>query len=349
MRSFLIALLASLPLFAVEPPPRSPRPIFPDDYKPHPCAPTACESFDEPHFRSAAFRFLGMNLQPRWYLDHDEEMRKLIEPYCAKRNTCLATPGNSHLFCDDLMAEPIRSICDTRYPKETMPVDWEQCHEYMETYVLGMSQLSLPRWREAQECLKDKPVVTHAKPLDLWLVPEKITPSYAGFMTFYAIDPDTHVPVLAHISFEGQDQTIYAPSNPTGETATGYPYKAIYKLVRVPNAEGHTDVVPPLVTVRADSYPLMTFRLPMTIPKMIVEMKPSAKELRRGKNTVTVFAHDSETGKPVEARVMLGERVAGDTNEPLVIEKNRREKLPEIWVTSLYDQYSDVVAAPREK
>jgi hypothetical protein len=78
---------------------------------------------------------------------------------------------------------------------------------------------------------------------------------------------------------------------------------------------------------------------------MKVEMKPA--KLRRGKNIVTITAVDSVTGKPVEARVMGGERVLGKTNQPFEIEITG--KRPEIWVTNLYDRYSDVVVAPADK
>jgi hypothetical protein len=78
------------------------------------------------------------------------------------------------------------------------------------------------------------------------------------------------------------------------------------------------------------------------VPVMKAEMKPA--KLRRGKNRVTITAVDSVTGKPVEARVMGGERVLGKTNEPFELEITGKQ--PEIWITNLYDRYSDVVVAP---
>jgi hypothetical protein len=66
-------------------------------------------------------------------------------------------------------------------------------------------------------------------------------------------------------------------------------------------------------------------------------------KLHPGKNRVTVTARDAESGKPVEGRVMAGELVAGDTDQLLEIEVPRRGKAPEIWVTSLFDAYGDVV------
>ena len=46
---------------------------------------------------------------------------------------------------------------------------------------------------------------------------------------------------------------------------------------------------------------------------------------------------------------MLGERTIGPGNTPIEIERGKNEKLPEIWVTSLFDRYSDVVVAKAEK
>jgi hypothetical protein len=78
---------------------------------------------------------------------------------------------------------------------------------------------------------------------------------------------------------------------------------------------------------------------------MIVKMVPPPARLRLGKNVVTVQAHDAATHQPVEARVMLGDRVGGETNIPFVIDVKKKGAIPEIWVTSLFDRYSDVVVA----
>jgi hypothetical protein len=352
LRHLIPLLFLATSALAFDPPLPSPRPIFPDDYKPQPCAPIECKSFELAYLHSSAARFLGLNqASSQWFADHEDELVKAFEPYCAKRNTCIATPGNAHMYCDDTVSQMARDMCNQCYPKEKGLHDWEQCNAWLEAYMLGMTQNSLQPWRDAQECSKQKAAGTmHDKPMDLWIVPDKIPADYNGWITFYAIDPDTHVPVFGHITFEGQGEPpIYAPSNPTGETATTYPFKAKFKLVRVPNAEGHTDVIPPLVTVKNDYYPTLTFRLPMPLSKMIVEMKPGPDKLHTGENTVTFFAHDSETGKPVEARIVVGGRQVGDTNLPIILVKKKHEKLPEIWATSLYDRYSDVVVVPAGK
>jgi len=343
-----LLLLSTSCLFAAEVVPPSPRPPFPDDFVPSPCAAASCETFALDQLPDAAARFLGLTIENTWLDKHEAELLKLIEPSCRKRNTCIATPGNGHMFCDDLVTPELRTLCDRAYPKAANSHDWEQCHAYVEIWALGMTQRSLPPWKEAQDCAQQKgPPPQHAKSPDIWVAPDPVPSDYTGYLTFFAIDPDTHVPVFLHMSWEGQ--TIYAPSNPTGETASYYPFKGPFKLVRVPNAQGHEDVVPPLVTMKADYYPTTTFRLPMKIPKMVVEVKPDPRTLRPGKHTITVAAHDSETGLPVEAEVMIGSQSAGQTNVPITIERRKKEKLPEIWVTSLFDAYSDVVVQPAEK
>jgi hypothetical protein len=76
---------------------------------------------------------------------------------------------------------------------------------------------------------------------------------------------------------------------------------------------------------------------------MTVAMKPNA--LHGGKNVITIDARDAATGKPVEARVMSGGDPIGDTNIPITLQVNRKGQHPEIWVTSLFNLYSDVVVA----
>jgi hypothetical protein len=74
-------------------------------------------------------------------------------------------------------------------------------------------------------------------------------------------------------------------------------------------------------------------------------MTPSPDQLKPGKNIITVTARDAATGKPVEARVMAEDMAVGETNKPFELQLTRRDKRPEIWVTSLFDRYSDVVVA----
>jgi hypothetical protein len=115
--------------------------------------------------------------------------------------------------------------------------------------------------------------------------------------------------------------------------------------MRVPNADGHRDIGAPTVTLNATGYKPLTIPIEMDVPKAIVEMSPAADQLKPGMNTITVTARDAATGEPAELRVMVGDRVLGNVNQPLQFEWPQGQKRPEIWVTSLYDQYSDAVVA----
>lgn len=346
MRSAVLAfaLLAAVSAGAATPPP-SPLPVFPDDYTVSTCAPTSCDTFHTDEFANAAFRFLGLSTDLHWFEAHSDELLALMEPFCKKRNTCIATPGNAHMFCDDLVTPGMRTACDTKYPREKDPHGWDQCSAWVEVYALGMTQQSLPVWRTAQACAKPGAFMHDELP-EVWMAPEKIPTNYEGYLTIFAIDRNTHVPVYGHIGWE--NQIIYAPSNPTGETATYYPFKGPVKLVRVPNADGHFDVVPPKVTITWEYYPTMTYRLPMIIPTMTAQLETDKNFKRPGKHTIKVVAKDAN-GSAADVQVMLGDRAIGPANTPIEVERDKNEKFPDIWVTSLFDRYSDVVVAKAEK
>src|ERR1700748_158489 len=110
MRTTILALLllAAVSAQGDQPVPRSSRPVFPDDYTTATCAPTGCNTFIAEDFRGAAFRFLGLSVDAAWFQDHHAELLEMMAPYCQKRNTCLATPGNGHMFCDDLISPSMR-------------------------------------------------------------------------------------------------------------------------------------------------------------------------------------------------------------------------------------------------
>jgi hypothetical protein len=285
---------------------------------------------------ASAFKFYGLTLDPRWVAAHSDAVIQAIAPACRRHGTCLATPGNMFWFCDDVLWREARPICKNLFPGDPM------CAPFLETYILGIDLNAKKKWEEAQACGATVAPAKHPKPLQIWMEPATIPADYRGKLTFFALDPDTKVPILANVTFE--DQIVYASANPAGVPASFYPFDYPLKYKRVPNGDGHTDLVPRTVTVTAPGYPTTTFRLAADIPKLIVEMTPAAAKLRPGKNVVTVHARDAATGKPVEARVMVGLDIAGNTNVPLVIELKRGRR-PEIWLTSLFDKYSDVVLA----
>jgi len=339
MRTILIALLLSLATAVMAQ--DAPRPVFPDDYTPNPCAPEGtCQSYDRTQMRSAAFSMLAFNLDQRWVDAHWDQMLQLYAPICRKHGTCLATPGNNFLYCDDTIVPEYRAVCDRAFPKSTNAEDNTQCRMFTEIWVLGADMHGKKLSERGLACAKEKHLdVMHTKPPIVWIVPATIPRGYKSDIYIYAIDPDTHVPVQANVTLD--KQLIYAPSNPAGNLATSYPFKWPIKYNRVKNAEGHEDVEAPLVTVKAEFYPPVTFRLPSTPGTMLVTMTPAT--LHPGVNHVTVTARDAETGKPVEARVMAGRDAVGETDQLIEITVPKGKKAPELWVTSLFDVYSDVV------
>ena len=319
----------------------APRVPFPDDFTPSPCAlAQTCESYDRTQLRNAAFTMLGLSPDGKWFEDHYDQMIKLYAPICRKHATCLATPGNNFLFCDDLLINEYRAVCDRAFPKSASEFDNEQCRNFTEIWALGVDMHASAYAKQGQECAHEQGFdAMHTRPPIVWIVPAQIPRDYKGDIYVYAIDPDTKVPVRADIELD--KQVIRAPANPTGKTSTGYPFKWTHKYNRVKNAEGHEDLVAPTLTLRPDLYPAVTIPMPAPPPKMIVEMTPA--KLRAGVNKVVVKARDAETGQPVEARVMLGRDAVGETDQPIEITLPRGAKIPEVWVTSLFDAYSDVV------
>jgi hypothetical protein len=334
-------------VLAADPPPSK---IFPDDYTPNPCAPAnSCDTFEHSGMRSAAFNFLGLQLDRDWLEAHGDEMIKLFEPVCRKLATCMATPGNNHLFCDDVISTELRDVCTRRFPKEKGDADWHQCEVFMETFELGVDQKSYATWLPASECGKVKtPAVDKTKPLIYWVDPPVIKPGYKDYISIHAIDPDTHIPMQADISIEGQ--IVYTWTNPAGSLQTYYPFKWPTKFNRIKNpTTGHSDVVSPTVTIKKEHYPTITFPMPVTMPQVKLELMPPAAQLHPGRNVITVFAKDVASGKPAELRVMFGDTPAGTTNEPIELMIDRKAKRPEIWVTSLFDWYSDQTVVPGER
>jgi hypothetical protein len=192
---------------------------------------------------------------------------------------------------------------------------------------------------EAQKCMAAQPQTE--KTLQAFVVQQNIGPDFNGELRVHAYDADTHIPVRAYLNIDaGKLQSIEGPV-----PRTGYPNKWRGHLKRVPNADGHFDVVTPTATLTAEGYKTLTFPMPIDVSKMIVEMTPSPDQLKPGKNIITVTARDAATGKPVEARVMAEDMAVGETNKPFELQLTRRDKRPEIWVTSLFDRYSDVVVA----
>ena len=129
----------------------------------------------------------------------------------------------------------------------------------------------------------------------------------------------------------------------SGLPQSGYAWKWPRKLVRVPNAQGHTDVVPPNVTITAAGYDPIIVQMPAAITKVNASIAP--EKLRAGANRVTVTVTDASTGKPVEGQVYLGEQTVGFANKPFELTLPAG-KHRDVWVKSPYGAYSDLVVVP---
>lgn len=337
MRRLLAILILAAPAALAREP-------FPSDYKPAPCAQRTkvCKTFVQSHVSPMAAE-RGWEIGQEWVDAHWKELTGAMEPLCQKLATCMATPGNDHLFCNDVMAVSARSICE-RYPGGS--TDRTKCNWFMNVYLAGIDADSKQPWTEMQACAAKQRTVEE-RTFEWWIVPEKFDASYPGHFTVYAVDTETRVPVQARLIIPSKRQ-IRADDVADGLPTTFYKIPWPISFVRAPNAQGHRDVVVPEVRIEAPGYRTESFVLPVELPRMKVEMNPPVEKLRRGRNTVTITAVDVATGKPVEARVMGGELVLGKTNEPFELELKKGQKRPEIWVTNLFDRYSDVVVAPAQ-
>ncbi|HYR28677.1 MAG TPA: hypothetical protein VEU30_09430 [Thermoanaerobaculia bacterium] len=345
MKRALVALIlcAAPSVFAARPTIGAQK--FPDDYRPHPCAaPQACASLSKDEIVSVGATMRGYSLTDEWVKANWDAMLEMIRPTCAKLATCYATPGNQAIFCTDLLFPEFWGLCDARYPAGSK--DNEQCAMFIRIYTLRADLQDKEASKAAQACAAEKTPRTAEGTLEVTMFPATIGRDYKGRFTVYALDRETRVPIQALVQMPDTRLSARAPG---GRPWTNYEIEWPATWHRVPNADGHTDLVAPSISVTADGFAPVTLTMPMTPPKVIVEMSPAASQLKRGKNSVTFTAHDAETGKPVELRVMLGDTILGDTNKPLALELKKGGKRPEIWATSLFDRYSDVVIVPAEK
>lgn len=336
MRPTLALLLILAPAVLAQP-----QKLFPDDYQPSPCASAApvCETFNQSQFADIAAR-RGYDIGQEWVNAHWEELTRALAPTCAKVATCFATPGNTSVFCNDILAPEAYGVCE-RYPEGS--TDREKCRFFTRTFWFGHDRKSAEAWKKLQACTAGKSDPgAGLRTLDYWMTPARLGPDYDGKFTLYTVDRVTRVPIKAQVTLDVK-QPLFGDAE-DGRLTSFYPVPWKLRLKRVPNEQGHRDVVPPEVRIQAKGYEPVTFRLPIEVPVLTVTMEPSPEKLRRGRNTVTVTARDAATGEPVEARVMGGYAVLGKTNEPFELELGAER--PEIWVTSLFDRYSDVVVAP---
>ncbi|HEX2836455.1 MAG TPA: hypothetical protein VHW00_25845 [Thermoanaerobaculia bacterium] len=339
MKKLLLAVLCLAPLaFAAD----APQHPFPDDYKPQPCAPQdICTAVKPSEFGPIA-KLRGYTLPQEWVNAHWDELLSLMHPLCAKVANCQTVPGNHWVWCKDILADEFPASCSTKY---TNPVDQERCRYFSVVFFLGQDDRARLAHPTAQECGTTARAGQAERTFEHWMQPATLPVNFDGKVTFYAIDSETRIPVMVHLSI---DSNRFSPTDTIdGTPLTGYPQRYKLALRKSPRADGHNDFVAPTVTLKADGYRTETFTLPIAKSAMVLEMSP--KTLKRGKNSVTITAKDSVTGKAVDARVMGNDRVLGKTNVPFEVEWKKGEDAPEIWVTSLYNIYDDVVMLPAKK
>lgn len=338
MKKTLLLFLLALPAMANGPI----REAFPSDYTPSPCAadPAAvCKSIEQHRIADYAALYRGFDLKQTWVDAHWDEMMGLFAPLCTKIANCFTVKDNTWVFCLDLMRQDYIDICE-RFPVGSE--DRTQCRMLATTYFIGIAGIS-DLHKAAQECAAAQTSSSPHK-LEAWVHPEKMDLGYNGELTVFAYDAETHIPVRAALSVDAGKLT-----RTDGPAAAGSILKWRAGLKRVPNAQNHRDVVPPTATLQATGYEPLTIHFPVDVPTAKVTMTPPADQLKPGKNAITVTAVDSITGQPVELRVMAGDTVLGNTNLPLQLNLEAGKQRPEIWVTSLFDHYSDVVVAEKQR
>lgn len=339
MRLLLLLLLAAVPLSALEP--RSPRQPYPDDYIASPCAPSAeamCGGVKKVDFANLAFRFRGVTIDHGWIDAHWDEMKKRLAPFCSKMSNCYTMRGNDTVWCQDLFRRDFVSTCD-RFPEGS--ADREQCVMFATVYFITIP-VKTHLFTAAQECAQRNGDWSSGR-LEAWITPREIALDSSEPFTVHAIDAKRRVPIRATITIDGGG-LIEPTDGPYPMTSVPISWQR--RLRRIPNAEGHTDVVAPTITIHTEGFEPLQLALPVIVPKVKVAMTPSPAALRQGVQTVTITAHDTATGEPVEMRVMGDGRILGNTNAPF--ELTIDGAVPEIWLTSLFDLYSDVVVVPEE-
>src|SRR5687767_8095336 len=221
------------------------REVFPAEYTPHPCAPAvACNTIPQGQFINTA-ALKGLAIDSDWLDANWNRMLDQTRPVCAKLGACFATEGNLSIFCVDLLRPEIISTCE-RFPEDSK--DFEQCSMFMQIFAIGIDLRDKQIWKNAQACAAEKTPRTEERTMEVWLEPADFA-TYKGSFRVYAIDTETQVPVMALVSIP---ETTLRAGAPGGKPYTAYDIKWAPKFVRVPNGDGHTDLVAPIITVSAN-------------------------------------------------------------------------------------------------
>ncbi|MDP9190535.1 MAG: hypothetical protein M3P06_02385 [Acidobacteriota bacterium] len=341
MKKALLLFLLALPALAQSASQIPAREAFPSDYTPSPCAADparVCKSIAKDRVFDYGATLRGFDIKQAWLDGHWDEMLRQFAPLCTKIANCFTVKDNTWVWCIDLMREDFLGTCE-RFPDGSE--DRTQCRMVATVYFIGIANVS-DLYKTSQECTAGQNS-GELRTLEAWIQPQTMDLGYDGELTVFAYDAETHIPVRASLSVDaGKVKLTDGPA----KTGTLLGWRS--SLKRVTNAGKRSEIVCPTATLEATGYKPLTIPMPIEVPTAKVEITPPATQLKPGANTITVTAVDTATGNPVELRVMAGDKVLGNTNLPLRLDLERGKKRPEIWVTSLFDQYSDMVVAEKQ-
>lgn len=238
MRRLLVPFLAAalaLPLFAGEP-------------KPSPCRADACKPAEHVQaFPQMAFSMRGIRLDANWVMKNADGLVAQFGDACVHLNDCLAIPGNSFTFCDEVLGKELRKTCDTSFPRQKSFNDWDQCVGFTAMYAISVEQQVIPKWKEAQACAAEQPLPEN-RALKVWIEPRSIAIGKPSKFTVYSVDASSGAPLYAKVKIDGELLTQTEEIDPTGTSGTWY--VILHTLKR--RADGSL----PKITVEAQNYPV---------------------------------------------------------------------------------------------
>jgi hypothetical protein len=335
MPRLLILLFLATAAVAENAPPTT----YPQDFTPHPCAPDAaavCEAVPAGQIAARGTTFRGYDIHQEWIDAHYDEMVQAFRPLCAKAGSCFTNKNNDWVYCLDMVREDFLAQCD-RFSVGSP--DRDQCTMFAMTYYVALGAKTKLH-DEARRCVAKQPPATEERTLEAWFTRPSFTANFEGELLIHAIDAETRLPVRAKLSIDSE-APLRSTEGPV--PTTGYPSRWKARMARVKTENGRRELAAPTVTVTAEGYKPLALKMPIAVPMLVAEMTP--KQLKRGKNKFTVTVRDAETGKTMRGRVMAGDLAIGETDQPLELTVAAGEKVPQIWVMSLYDKYGDVVVS----